>query len=185
MTTLSAAIRCSLLSGLLLLANRATVSAQNFCGKTVVSIEYEPAAQPLDLRDLANMQLVHVGEPLDSTQVAGTIDRMFASGLYTDIQVDAEPSGNGVTLRFITKARRFIGHVGAEGDIKDPPNRAVIIAHSQLHLGTPFDEEALETARKNLEHELRQNGLYESSVGVATIEDPATHQVTIRFLVQA
>ena len=185
MTTLSAAIRCSLLSGLLLLANRATVSAQNFYGKTVVSIEYEPAAQPLDPRDLANMQLVHVGEPLDSTQVAGTIDRMFASGLYTDIQVDAEARVNGVVLRFITKARRFIGHVGAEGDIKDPPNRAVIIAHSQLHLGTPFDEEALETARKNLEHELRQNGLYESSVGVATIEDPATHQVTIRFLVQA
>ncbi len=131
------------------------------------------------------MQLVRPGEPLDRTQVAATLDRMFASGLYDDIQVDAEPSGNGVALRFITRARRFIGHVGAHGNIKDPPNRAVIISDAQLQLGAPFDEDTLATARKSIEQELHQNGLYEASVGVATIEDPDTHQVTIRFLVQA
>ncbi len=130
------------------------------------------------------MQLVRAGEPLDPTQVAATIDRMFASGLYDDIQVDAEPSGNGVALRFLTRPRRFIGHVGAQGHIKDPPSRAVIISDAQLQLGAPFDEDTLATARKNIEQELHENGLYEAQVGVATIEDPDTHQVTIRFLVK-
>ncbi len=141
-------------------------NAQDFSGKTVTAIQYQPVTQPLDPRDLQNMQLVQVGEPLDPHQVAETIDRLFASGLYDDIQVDAEPSGNGVTLRFITRARRFIGHVDATGKIKDPPTRAVIISDAQLPLGQPFDEDTLATAKKNIEQELHQNGLYQAQVGV-------------------
>src|SRR5919202_202019 len=101
--------------------------AQDFTGKTVTAIQYEPAAQPIDPRDLARMQLVQVGEPLNPRQVAATLDRLFSTGLYDDLQVDAENSSNGVTIRFLTKPRRFIGHVGAEGDFNSPPNRAVII----------------------------------------------------------
>ncbi len=131
------------------------------------------------------MQLVQIGQPLNPAQVAATIDRLFASGLFDDIQVDAEPSGSDVALRFITRARRFIGHVGAQGKISDPPSRAVIISDAQLNLGEPFDEESLETARKTIEQEMRDNGLYQATVGTATIEDPDTHQVTIRFIVEA
>lgn len=163
----------------------ASVCAQNFEGRTVASVTYEPSVQPADPRDLSVMQLVKVGEPLNETQVAATIDRLYASGLYDDIEVDAEPSGNGVAIRFITKARRFVGHVGVEGKIKDPPSRAVIISDSQLNLGAQFDPDTLATAQKDIEQELRNNGLYDAEVGVATIEDPATHQVTVRFLVQA
>ncbi len=61
----------------------------------------------------------------------------------------------------------------------------MIISDAQLQLGAPFSEDALETARKTIEYELRNNGLYEATVGTATIEDPVTHQVTVRFLVQA
>ena len=159
--------------------------AQDFSGRTVTSIRYDPEKQPIDPRDLQNAQLVRAGEPLDLKQVAGTIDRLFATGLYEDIQVDAEPSGNGVSLRFITRSRRFIGHVDTEGKISDPPSRSVILSEAELSLGAPFDADALNTARKNIEQLLRDNGLYEAQVGTATIEDPDTHQVTIRFDVQA
>ena len=161
------------------------VQAQGFTGKTVAAVEYEPAVQPIDGRDLARMQLVQIGQPLNPRQVAATLDRLFSTGLYDDLQVDAQPSGDGVTIRFLTKPRRFIGHVGAQGDIKDPPSRAVIISNSQLNLGTPFDEEALQTAQSTITQELRRNGLYGAKVNVATIEDPDTHQMTIRFLVDA
>jgi len=161
-----------------------TALGQNFDGKVVKSVRYDPPNQPIDSRDLKNMQIVQVGEALNRKQIAATIDRLFASGLYDDIQVDGEPSGNGVALRFITRARRFIGHVGAQGQISEPPSRAVIISDSQLTLGAPFDEDSLVTAKKTLESELRGNGLYEAQVGVATITDPETHQVTIRFVVE-
>jgi outer membrane protein assembly complex protein YaeT len=177
---LRAGVCCCLLAAL-----TGVVRAEDFRGKVVIAIQYDPPAQPLDTRDLERMQLVQQGQPLDPKQVAGTIDRFFSSGLYDDIQVDARANANGVTLRFITRPRRFIGHVGAHGDIKDPPNRAVIINEAQLALGTRYDEETLENARKNIEQELRQNGLFLGHVGVATIEDPDTHQMTIRFLVEA
>lgn len=166
-------------------ALRAQDSGQAFWGKRVASVSFEPARQPIDPRDLKSMQLVVPGEPLESHQVAGTIDRLFESGLYDDIQADAEPSGNGVAVRFITRPRRFIGHVGARGKISDPPSRGVLLSDAQLDLGTRFDEETLETARKAIEDEMHDNGLYQAKVGVTTIEDPSTHQVTIRFLVDA
>ncbi len=177
--------RAQLLFTLLFLLPICAIGSQDFSGKTVISVEYQPAAQPIDPRDLRTMQLVEVGQPLNPVQVATSIDRLYASGLYDDVEVDAEPSGAGVAIRFIARPRRFIGHVGAQGQIKDPPSRAVIISDAQLTLGFPFDEETLATARKNVEQELRRNGLYEAQVGVATAEDPLTHQVTIRLLVTA
>ena len=185
MTELLSRSRMLLLGACLCFSLPGAVQAQDFTGKTVTAIQYEPAAQPIDGRDLARMQLVQVGEPLNPRQVAATLDRLFSTGLYDDLQVDAQSSDGGVTLRFLTKPRRFIGHVGAQGDIKDPPSRAVIISNSQLNLGTPFDEEALQTAKATITQELRRNGLYEAKVDVATIEDPDTHQMTIRFLVDA
>jgi outer membrane protein assembly complex protein YaeT len=171
---------------LVLAASSATAQNTNGLeGKTVFGIEYEPKEQPIAPEDLQATQLVRTGEPLNSNQVSTTIDRLWATGLYDNIQVDAEPNGSGVTVRFITVARRFIGHVGAEGKISNPPSRAVLISDSQLYLGQPFDEETLETARKALEQELSQNGLYEGTIGTTTIEDPITHQVTVRFLVYA
>ncbi len=168
-----------------LTASLGAVRAQDFTGKTVTALQYKPATQPLDSRDLQTMQLVQLGQPLDTHQVAETIDRLFASGMYDDIQVDAEPSANGVALTFITRPRRFIGHVEAQGKIKDPPSRAVIISDAQLPLGAPFDEDTLATGKKAIEQELRQNGLYQAQVGVATIEDPDTHDITVRFVVDA
>src|SRR5947208_3750654 len=90
-----------------------TGRAQDFSGRPVASIAYEPAGQPIDPRDLERMQLVQVGQPLDPKQVAATMDRLFSTGLYDDLQVDAEPAGEGVAIKFLTQPRRFIGHVGA------------------------------------------------------------------------
>lgn len=175
--------RLFFLSILLLAGTGKVLFAQDFADKIVQSITFDPPQQPIDPRDLKNMLLVQLHRPLDRLQLAGTVDRLFYSGLFTDIQVDAEPSGTGVSLRFITTPRGFLGHVSAEGQISDPPSRNVLLSDAQLSLGTRYDAENVETARKNMEQIMRDNGLYGSKVGVATIEDPDTHQMTIRFQV--
>ena len=162
-----------------------SLAAQDFQGKIIRSIHYQPAAQPIDERDLQRALIAQPGQPLETNQLAATIDRLYRTGLYDDIEVDAEPSQGGVALTFITTPRRFIGHVGARGDIHDPPSRAVIISNSQLYLGQPFDESSLIIAKKNIEEQLRDNGFYHATVGTATLEDPVTHQVTVRFVVEA
>ena len=168
---------------ILLLAS--ALHAQDFAGKVIAAIHYQPAEQPIDPRDLDRLVVVKPGQRLETNQLAATIDRLYRSGLYDDIEVDAEPVAGGVSLTFITKARRFIGHVGDTGDIKDPPSRAALIGDSQLYLGQPFDDEALVFARKSLEAQLHDNGLFNGRVGVATVEDPSTQNVTIRFIVEA
>ena len=163
----------------------AAYSQQDFSGRLVTSVLFQPAKQPIDERDLKDMQLIRVGEPLVPSQVAATIDHLFASGLYDDIQVDAEPDQNGVSIRFITRARLFVGHVGARGKFSDPPSRGAILSHAQLYLGTPFNPEDVETATKRVLQIMRDNGLYTGAAGAATILDRETNQVTIRFLVNS
>ena len=129
--------------------------------------------------------MVKVGLPLDRLQLAASIDRLFYTGLYDDVKVDAEADGDGVRLTYITVAKIFIGHVDARGKIKDPPSRAVVIGDAQLSLGQPFDSDLIETARKNIQQELRQNGLFTGTVEATTVEDPVNHQMTIGFVVNA
>ena len=101
----------------------AVLAQQQYSGRTVLSVSYEPAKQPIDARDLQKMQIVQPGQPLNLAQVATTIDNLFASGLYDDIQVSADRLNDGVALTFITRARVFIGHVEVVGKLSDPPSR--------------------------------------------------------------
>ncbi len=71
------------------------------------------------------------------------------------------PHAGGVAIRFITRARQFIGHVDVEGKISNPPNRGVILSDAQLYLGTPFDPADVEAAQQNIRRILEENGLYE------------------------
>jgi outer membrane protein insertion porin family len=133
-------------------------------GKPIVAIQYDPADQPLSARDLKETQTLKIGEPLHKTDVSAAIDRLFATGAYDDIQVDVKPNGDGVTVRFVTKAKYFIGHVATQGKVKSPPNEGQLVNAAQLSLGQPYDPKEVpnsETALKNL---LKRNGLYESTV---------------------
>ena len=97
---------CCLLAALATVAPAADSRASDFEGKIVTSIEYYPATQPLDSRDLQRMQLVEQGQPLDRRQVAGTIDRFFSSGLYNDIQkisVVTMGEGENIEVQRITE----------------------------------------------------------------------------------
>jgi len=168
---------------LICLPSTGPAQTQAFEGKTILEIWYEPARQPLTPIDLEKVQLLKVGAPLRSSDVSATIDRMFATGRYEDIQVDAEPKGNGVVIRFLTNYARFIGHVGTTGKVSNPPNKGQIVSAGRFELGTPFRPELLSTAEKNIRQLFTSNGLYEAQVHLKTMEDPDTEQVNINIVV--
>ncbi|HTS77601.1 MAG TPA: BamA/TamA family outer membrane protein [Bryobacteraceae bacterium] len=157
----------------------------SFEGKTIVRISYDPAHQPLDPRDLARVQLLHTGSALRSEDVAATLDRMFATGRYEDIQVDAEAAGAGVVLRFITRNAWFVGQVSARGKISNPPNTGQIQNAVQLDLGAPFRPEVLPGAEKAVRDLFTNNGLYEADVRLDTIRDIEHQQVNVEIIVNA
>jgi len=156
-----------------------------FEGKPIVDMSYDPPQQPLAPADLKRVQVLERGAAFKSSDVAEAIDRLFATGRYTDIQVDAEPAGSGVALRFLTKSARFFGHVEADGRISNPPNAALLVNAAQLELGTPFEPDLLAAAEKNIQHLFISNGLYEANVRLETIDDPDHQQVAVRIVVDS
>jgi outer membrane protein insertion porin family len=151
----------------------------DYFGRHIVTIEYVPAKQPLDPADLTRCQLLKPGQPLRSEDVAETIDRLFATRAYLDIQVDAELRGSGVVIRFLTTPAIFIGHISFIGKIDSPPNRSQLLSAMQMNTGTPFKAEMLKDAELRLMQLFKANGLYEASENIASELNSDTQQVNI------
>ncbi|MGA8599548.1 MAG: POTRA domain-containing protein [Bryobacteraceae bacterium] len=154
-------------------------STASFFGKRVARVEYSPSKQPIDEVDLKADQLVKAGAILRASDVAQSIDRLFASGYYLDIQVDAEMSGDEVVVRFITKATTFVGHVDITGKIKSPPNAGQIYSALQMTAGRPFEEQMLSNAETSIAKLLRDNGLFEGTIKISHSLDIDTEQVNV------
>ena len=85
--------------------------AQKYEGKQVLTIQFDPRQQPLDPSELHDILPLQTNQPLRMADVRASIERLFATGRYADIQVDVKPSGDGVAVTFLTKNSWFIGDV--------------------------------------------------------------------------
>ena len=73
-------------------------------GKRVLSVVYVPERQPLASEDLARLQQLSAGSTYTAKDVAETIDRLFATGAYSDIQVDVDRQPAGLAVKFLTQS---------------------------------------------------------------------------------
>ncbi len=178
-----AQVRCihTPLFALLLTTSAAFGQASQFEGRPIVDVVYEPLQQPVSQRDLDRIQPLKKGAPLRATDVAAAIDGLYATGRYKDIQVEAEPSANGVLVRFVTTNTWFIGHIEVDGKISVPPNRGQLINATLLNLGVPFAETDLKSAEDNLKKLLESNGLYEYKLDSKIERDPELQEMNFVF----
>jgi outer membrane protein insertion porin family len=154
---------------------------QKYVGKEIINIQFVPADQPLDPEELFRILPLKRGQPFRLTDVDASIARLFATGRYTDIQVDAEPFNGGVIVRFLTQNTWFIGNVHATGRISDPPNSGQLESAAGLDLGQPYTDAKLQQALQGQHRLLQDNGLYLSEVHPAFNYDSQYQQVNIRF----
>ncbi len=128
------------------------------------------------------MMPLKANEPLHLTDVHRTIERLYATGRYQDIAIDAEPVGTaGVAIKISTKNSWFIGRVAVDGKLSEPPNSAQLENASRLDLGTPFNLADIKTAQANITHLLVTNGFYESTVTSSLDYSDIAQQVNITF----
>ena len=151
-----------------------------FEGKRIVDIQFTPA-QILDPADLEKAQPLKKGDPLRKQDVARAIDGLFATGRFEDIVAEAEPAGDGVIVRFVTKTAWFVGGISLEGKLLVPPNRGQLASTSQLTLGAPYQDEDLTKAVENMKRLLDSNGLYEAKITPAVERDDKAQQVFLTF----
>ena len=157
---------------------------QKYDGKEVLTIQFDPVEQPLDPSELHEILPLKIHQPLTMVSVRASIERLFATGRYADIQVDAEPYQNGVIVRFLTKNSWFIGSVSAVGSLSNPTPGQLENA-TRLDLGQPYTEAKLREAVAGQQRLLESNGLYLSGIHPVLDYDSAHQQVNLRFAVDA
>jgi len=135
--------------------------------------------------ELTRLVAVFEGAPLHLADIRATIKRLYGTGEYTEVEVDTETTGDGLTLIFRTAAQWFVGSVDIRGKVHAPPNVSQLTNATQLNLGTPFDDTDMTTAVNNLRDVLQRNGLYSAAIAPTVTRDPDHRQVSITFLVKS
>ena len=142
------------------------LAAQNraYEGRKVVDVRFEPADQPLQAGELSAAVELQTGEPLRMSQVRASIGKLYATGRYSDIQVDATPENGGVVISFITKPRWFIGDVAITGDVPNPPTAGQLENAAALNLGAAYSDLSLKDALAGQQQILESNGVYRAKI---------------------
>ena len=157
----------------------------SYQGKTIVAIEFDPPAQPVDMAEIHQMLPLKIGQPLREADVRAAMERLFATGRYADIQVDARATADGVILKFLTHNSWFIGHISIAGNLSTPPTAGQIENAARLDLGQPYRETNLNQALAGEKRLLENNGLYQSDIHPVFNWDDRSQQVNIRFEVDS
>jgi outer membrane protein assembly complex protein YaeT len=156
-----------------------TAGLSSYEGKVVRSIEL-PGVADRDRDHILQLLPQKTGEPLDRTRVRDSIRALFATGLFSDIQAEVAPSGDGVVLTFPTSANLFVGAVDVEG-APARPNPNQIVNASKFQLGELYAHEKLERALENVRQLMQEGGYYRARVTAESTANAATQQVDILF----
>lgn len=157
-------------------------AAMKYEGQRIASIQFEPADQPLTSAELARALPLKRGSVFHERDLRQAIQNLFATGRFSDLAVDAQESGDGVALRFVTKRAYFVGRVIISG-VKEPPNSGQLASATKLRLGSPYVEGDKTAAINSVKNLLLQNGFYHANVAAEAEYKPETEEANLSFTV--
>ena len=136
--------------------------------------------QPLTFDQLMAMLPLRIGQPLRASDLRDSIQRLYQTGEYADIAVDATLAPAGVNLKFITKPAYFIGYFDVNG-VPEPPNEGQLLVATKLTLGGPYVPSETTAAVGRITDLLKRNGFYNAGIEPATSTREPTQEVHIDF----
>lgn len=154
--------------------------AAQFEGSTVTQIRFEPPTQPLSESNLEDLVTLEVGRPLDSADIARSLQSLFRTGRYANLSVDAEQRDGGVAVTFLTEANWFIGNVEIVG-VDSPPTTPQMETATRLRLGHLLTPEKVSEAQRQLRRLLAENGFQAPAIRVERVEDFEEYSVDLIF----
>ena len=156
-----------------------TAGTSRYEGKIVQTIEI-PGVAEADREHMLQLLPQKTGEPLDRERVRDSIRALYATGRFADIQAEAAPSGEGVTLAFTTSANFFVGAVDVEGAPTRPTSNQIVNA-SKFQLGERYTQEKLDRALENIRQLMQEGGYYRARVTAESVSSAPTQQVDVLF----
>jgi outer membrane protein insertion porin family len=166
-------------------APASTVDAlEKYQGIRVAKIQVQA---PASLRPDALQHLLaqKEGEPFDKEKVRRTLEALYETGRFADLEVRAEPLPNQeITLIFAGHDNYFVGFISA-ADAPGPPSRADLVEASKLQLGELLTPDKMQTAMARLRDVMQENGYYESKITPEEVNHPETQQTDVTFHITA
>lgn len=151
----------------------------------IAEVRFEPERQPLSKEQIARILPLQPDGSVSAEDIRGAIKRLYATGRYAFIQVNAEPAPTGVSLVIETRPQWFIGPVQVETDFRSPPNPGQVENAARLRLGEPFAEEDIARAVEGIQDLLRRNGFFLGTVLPEMSRNEEFQQVSFRFVVKS
>ena len=153
-------------------------------GLNVQKIDFPdlPSANTTRLLDLIQQK---AGTPLEREGVRESIQALYATGRFADIQAEAERTSDGrVELRFRMRVNFFVGEILVTGE-PNPPAANQVVNASKLQLGELFTQEKIDTALTSIKQLMEQNGYYQSHISDEQQPQTETQQMNAVFHIAA
>jgi outer membrane protein assembly complex protein YaeT len=154
-------------------------------GRPIAEVRFDPPRQPSAGSDIARVVPLRAGQPLRLTDVQDAIKKLYATGEYSDIEVETQPAANGVALIIHTTGQWFVGPLEVRGKVHAPPNSGQLANATRLELGTPFEDADVQRATEGIRDLLQRNGLYQAKVQPKIERDAAHQEVSLTFQVDS
>ena len=126
-----------------------------------------------------------VNEPLDKYKLRQSVQALYNTGRFGEIQVEAQrnPSGE-VLLVFDARENYFFGSILVEGSPAHPSDSQLVNA-TKLNLGEQYSEEKINAGIQGMQRTLQENGYYQATIKPFYEWDPRNQQVKIQFVVES
>jgi outer membrane protein insertion porin family len=133
--------------------------------------------------NLLNILPQKANEPLDKYKVRQSIQALYNTGRFAEIQVEAQRNSSGeIALIFDARENYFFGSILAEGSGVRPTDSQLVNA-SKLNLGEQFTEEKIVAGIEGMQRTLQENGYYQATIKPYYEWDPRNQQVNVQFVV--
>lgn len=153
-------------------------------GRRVVEVRFQAKGGGEISAPSAERVTVKVNEPYAAAAVRQTIENIYATGRYHQVEVDAVDRDGGVALTFVLELNFFVGKVRVD-PVEAPPTDRQLVNAAKLVLGEMLTPEKLEQARAGILRLLESSGYHKATVTAKTEPHPETQQSDIHFEVSA
>jgi outer membrane protein insertion porin family len=147
---------------------------------TVDEIRFPGVADPKDEKQFDDLIPQKTGEPLGRDSIRESIRKLYATGRFADIRVEAEEVSGKVRLTFVTSPNFFVGEIRVEGN-PDRPTASQIANTTKLQLGDRFTPATLDKGVQNVKQLFEENGYYRAKVSVEVQKHLKTQQIGFYF----
>jgi outer membrane protein assembly factor BamA len=154
----------------------------SYQGKQVLSIDFT-GVDRATLEPLPSELPQQPGQPLNVQNLRDSLRRLYATGLYTRMDVQGELTDGGVKLTFVGTPRYFFGAVKVTG-VKSDRLAAQLERSTGIDLGTAFSDAEVDKGKTAILQSLENSGFHQGKVTAQHPDTPVHGTIPVTYVVQ-